>query len=33
MRGFSPHRFLGKGQVLLNGELRFLLTQFELFQP
>lgn len=32
MRGFFPHRFLGKERVLLNGELRFLLTQFDFFK-
>jgi outer membrane protein assembly factor BamA len=31
MRGFFPHRFLGKQRVLLNGELRCLLTQFDFF--
>lgn len=32
MRGFFPHRFLGKSRVLLNGELRFLLTQFDFYK-
>lgn len=32
MRGFFPHRFLGKSRVLLNGELRFLVTQFDFFK-
>jgi len=32
MRGFSPHRFLGKERVLLNGELRFLITQFDFYK-
>ncbi len=32
MRGFFPHRFLGKERVLLNGELRCLLVQFDFFQ-
>ena len=30
-RGFFPHRFVGEGRVLLNGELRFLITQFDFF--
>jgi outer membrane protein assembly factor BamA len=32
MRGFFPHRFLGKERVLLNGEMRFLLTEFDFFK-
>jgi outer membrane protein assembly factor BamA len=32
MRGFFPHRFLGKERVLLNGELRLLLTEFDFFK-
>jgi outer membrane protein assembly factor BamA len=32
MRGFFPHRFLGKERVLLNGELRFLFTEFDFFK-
>lgn len=32
MRGFFPHRFLGKERVLLNGELRFLLTEFDFYK-
>lgn len=31
LRGFSPHRFVGKGRVLLNGEFRFPLTDFRFF--
>jgi outer membrane protein assembly factor BamA len=31
MRGFFPHRFVGKGRVLMNGEIRFLITQFNFF--
>lgn len=31
MRGFFPHRFVGQGRVLLNGEVRFLLTEFDFF--
>jgi outer membrane protein assembly factor BamA len=32
MRGFFPYRFLGKGRALMNGELRFLLTQFDFYK-
>jgi len=32
MRGFFPHRFLGKARFLLNGELRFLLTEFDFYK-
>jgi hypothetical protein len=31
MRGFFPHRFLGKARLLLNGELRFKLVDFDFF--
>ncbi len=31
LRGFFPHRFLGKGRVLLNGEFRFRVTEFDFF--
>lgn len=31
MRGFFPHRFLGKGRALLNLEGRFLVTEFDFF--
>lgn len=29
LRGFFPHRFVGKGRVLLNGELRARLGEFD----
>ena len=32
LRGFFPHRFLGKGRVLINGECRFLVTEFDFFK-
>jgi outer membrane protein assembly factor BamA len=32
MRGFFPHRFLGKERVLLNGELRFLISEFDFYK-
>lgn len=32
LRGFFPHRFLGKGRVLINGELRAQLVQFDFFE-
>jgi outer membrane protein assembly factor BamA len=31
LRGFFPHRFVGKGRVLLNGEARFRITSFDFF--
>jgi outer membrane protein assembly factor BamA len=31
LRGFFPYRFLGKSRVLLNGELRFRITEFDFF--
>ena len=31
LRGFFPHRFVGKARVLLNGELRARLTAFNFF--
>ncbi len=31
LRGFYPHRFLGKGRLLLNGESRFKLVDFNFF--
>jgi len=31
LRGYYPHRFLGKGQLMLNGECRFLLMEFPFF--
>jgi len=29
LRGFLPHRFLGKGRALLNGEFRSRITEFD----
>lgn len=31
MRGFYPHRFLGKARALVNGEAKFLITEFDFF--
>jgi outer membrane protein assembly factor BamA len=31
LRGFLPHRFVGKGRVLINLELRSRLTEFDFF--
>src|SRR5262249_37536447 len=31
LRGYFPHRFAGKGRILLNTEFRALLTQFDFF--
>lgn len=31
MRGFFPHRFVGKGRALVNLEGRFLMTEFDFF--
>jgi outer membrane protein assembly factor BamA len=31
LRGFFPNRFLGKGRVLLNGEARFQIVEFDFF--
>ena len=31
LRGFFPNRFLGKGRVLLNGEARFRIVEFDFF--
>lgn len=31
LRGFFPHRFVGKGRVLLNGEARFQIVEFDFF--
>jgi outer membrane protein assembly factor BamA len=31
MRGFFPHRFVGKGRALLNLEMKFLITEFDFF--
>lgn len=31
LRGFFPHRFLGKGRVLVNGEVRARLTEFDFY--
>src|SRR5579862_1663589 len=31
MRGFFPHRFVGQGRVLLNGEVRLLIGEFDFF--
>ncbi len=31
LRGFFPHRFVGKGRVLVNGEFRFRLTEFDFY--
>lgn len=31
MRGFFPHRFVGKGRALLNLEFKFLITEFDFF--
>jgi len=31
LRGFFPHRFVGKGRVLLNGEFRFRVSEFNFF--
>lgn len=31
LRGFFPHRFAGKGRVLLNGEFRFRVSEFDFF--
>jgi outer membrane protein assembly factor BamA len=32
LRGFFPHRFVGKARVLLNGELRAKLFEFDFFR-
>lgn len=32
MRGFFPHRFLGKGRALVNGEFRFFIIAFNFFK-
>lgn len=32
LRGFFPHRFVGKARVLLNGELRAKLIEFDFFK-
>ncbi|HVN86065.1 MAG TPA: BamA/TamA family outer membrane protein [Candidatus Binatia bacterium] len=32
LRGFFPHRFLGKSRVLLNGEARFRLVEFDFYK-
>ena len=31
LRGFFPHRFVGKGRGLLNGECRSYLSEFDFF--
>jgi outer membrane translocation and assembly module TamA len=31
LRGFFPHRFVGKGRVLFNGEYRFRLADFRFY--
>lgn len=31
LRGFFPHRFLGRGRVLVNGEARFGIAEFDFF--
>lgn len=32
LRGFFPHRFLGKGRFLVNAEVRFLIFEFDFFR-
>lgn len=32
LRGFFPHRFLGKSRVLLNGEARFRIVDFDFYK-
>jgi outer membrane protein assembly factor BamA len=32
LRGFYPHRFLGKGRVLVNTEFRSRITEFDFYQ-
>lgn len=31
LRGFYPHRFVGKGRILVNGELRARLAEFDFY--
>jgi outer membrane protein assembly factor BamA len=31
LRGFFPHRFVGKARALLNGEFRFRITEFDFY--
>jgi hypothetical protein len=32
LRGFFPHRFVGEARVLLNGEFRFRITEFNFYR-